>query len=197
MRVTKEQTRENKRRIVETASRLFRQHGYDGIGISDLMKEAGFSHGGFYNHFSSKEELIAAASQHAFEELDRGTHGKDIDGILSSYMSQGHRDELSTACPAASLGGDAGRHTDETKVVFKGGIEGWLARIDCALSGEGIEGGERRAKAINLLAKAVGAIVLARAVSVDPRLSDEILDSCLAGSMLDVSFTADDTVHKP
>jgi TetR/AcrR family transcriptional repressor of nem operon len=186
MRVTKEKTLENKRRIVETASRLFRQHGYDGIGIADLMREAGFSHGGFYNHFSSKEELIAAASQDAFEELERETRGKDLSEILASYLSPIHRDDLARACPATALGCDAGRQTDGTKRVFKAGIEGWLARIDCALEEEGVDGNERRDKAINLLAKAVGAVVLARAVSIDPALSDEILQICQAGSLADV-----------
>jgi TetR/AcrR family transcriptional repressor of nem operon len=70
--------------------------------------------------------------------------------------------------------------------VFKAGIEGWLARIDCALEEEGVDGNERRDKAINLLAKAVGAVVLARAVSIDPALSDEILQICQAGSLADV-----------
>src|SRR6516162_10173095 len=62
MKLTKEKAAENRQSIIETAGRLFREHGFDGVGVADLMKAAGFTHGGFYNHFSSKAALAAAAA---------------------------------------------------------------------------------------------------------------------------------------
>jgi TetR/AcrR family transcriptional repressor of nem operon len=190
MRVSKEQMQENRRQIVTTAARLFREHGYNGIGVADLMKEAGFSHGGFYNHFSSKEELVMAASQSAFDELDVEADDSTIDAILRRYISAGHRDDLRQGCPAAALGSDAARQTREIKQVFEGGIEGWLLRIEKALAAQGqFQSADRRQRGINLLAKAVGAVVLARSVSGVSALSDEILEACLAGSLEEAART--------
>ena len=68
MKVSREQAAQNRERIVEAAARLFRERGFEGIGVADLMKEAGLTHGGFYGHFSSKDDLIAEASEHALAE---------------------------------------------------------------------------------------------------------------------------------
>src|SRR6058998_1573826 len=67
MKVSREQAAQNRERIVETAAQLFRERGFEGIGVADLMQEAGLTHGGFYGHFSSKEDLIAEAAARAFE----------------------------------------------------------------------------------------------------------------------------------
>ena len=67
MRVSREQAAESRERILDVASKLFREHGLDGIGVADLMKNAGLTHGGFYGHFSSKEELMAQACARALE----------------------------------------------------------------------------------------------------------------------------------
>jgi TetR/AcrR family transcriptional repressor of nem operon len=193
VRITKEKASENKQRILEAAARLFRERGFDGIGVADLMREAGFSHGGFYNHFSSKEELIAAASALAFEELDADTQGRGIEAILGRYMSQDHRDDLPRSCPAAALGGDAGRQSDQTQTVFKEGVLSWLSRIEGALEqNSSLSERARRDTAINLFAKAVGAVVISRSVSSDSQLSDEILQVCLAGSLNEAGIRPDE-----
>ena len=69
MRISKEQARENREKVVETASRLFRERGFEGVGVSDLMKTAGFTHGGFYNHFSTKDALATEALESAWSEM--------------------------------------------------------------------------------------------------------------------------------
>ena len=98
MRISKEKAYENRNQIVETAAALFRRHGFDGVGIADLMKEAGFTHGGFYNHFRSKDELAAAAAAAAFKKLDEETARiKSLDGIIRRYISREHRDEIGRA----------------------------------------------------------------------------------------------------
>jgi TetR/AcrR family transcriptional repressor of nem operon len=191
MKISKAQLSANRAQIVETAARLFRERGYNGVGVADIMKHAGFTHGGFYNHFASKEELIAAASARAFAELEERTEGLDIGAILGGYMSAEHRDDLATGCPAATLAGEAARQPADTQRVFGDGIEGWIARIEQALVRAGwTDAAPRRQKAINLLAKSVGAIVLARSVSVDNKLSDEILQACLDASLADPDLAA-------
>jgi len=185
MRISKEKAEENRNQIVETAAALFRRRGFDGIGIADLMKEAGFTHGGFYNHFSSKEELAAAAAAAAFKKLDEETAKiKSLDGIVRRYISREHRDEVDTSCPAATLGGEAAHQADGVKEVFAEGIENWIVRLEEALEASGSRAGaERRERAIALLAQAVGAIVLSRAIPDENKLADEILKASLKKSL--------------
>src|SRR3954464_12145955 len=97
MRVSREQALQNRERIVETAAQLFRERGFDGIGVADLMKEAGLTHGGFYGHFSSKEELIREASARALtstfallsKEAERAA-GDPLSALASGYLSHRH-----------------------------------------------------------------------------------------------------------
>src|SRR3954451_5784146 len=100
MKVSRDQAAKNRERIVETAAQLFRERGFEGIGVADLMKEAGLTHGGFYGHFSSKDDLIAEASARALmqslalwsELADRAT-GNPLPALAAAYLSKGHRDK--------------------------------------------------------------------------------------------------------
>src|SRR5437762_11734498 len=99
MKVSREQAAQNRERIVEAAARLFRERGFEGIGVADLMKEAGLTHGGFYGHFSSKDDLIAEASERALTEslvlwsefADRAS-GDPLPAVAGAYLTRRHRD---------------------------------------------------------------------------------------------------------
>lgn len=179
MKVTKTQARENRARIVETASTLFRERGYDGVGVADLMAAAGFTHGGFYKHFGSKADLMAEAAAVGFSRAVAYLAGVDAAQYIKEYLSRPHRDSRGDGCTLAALSGDAARQPESIKQAFAAGIESelaTLAREDGALGK--IEKREARAKRIDTLAHVVGALVLSRACPDDSPLADEILAVC-------------------
>ena len=179
MKVTKTQALENRARIVETASTLFRERGYDGVGVADLMAAAGFTHGGFYKHFGSKADLMAEAAASGFSKSAANIAGVDAAAFVKEYLSRPHRDSLGTGCTLAALSGDAARQPESIKRAFAAGIESELAilaREDGALGK--IAKREARAKRIDTLAHVVGALVLSRACPDDSPLADEILEVC-------------------
>jgi TetR/AcrR family transcriptional regulator, transcriptional repressor for nem operon len=186
MRISKEQAKQNQERMIKAAAELFRERGFDGVGVVELMKNAGFTHGGFYNHFDSKEDLVAEAARRAFRQLEEFRAGKEIDEVLSDYLSAAHRTERRRGCPASALSGDASRQPERVKKVFAAGIEGMI-REYMKLLGPTSRPEELRDRAINMLATAVGAVVLARAIPSKDALSQEILDvnleACLKNTM--------------
>src|SRR5688572_23380399 len=105
MKVTKTQARENRARIVETASVLFRERGYDGVGVADLMAAAGFTHGGFYKHFGSKADLMAEAAASGFSQSVANFAGVDAATFVKEYLSRKHRDAPGDGCTLAALSG--------------------------------------------------------------------------------------------
>lgn len=94
MKVSKEQVRENRNRIVETASELFRERGYDGVGVAELMSAAGLTHGGFYKHFGSKADLLAEAMNCGFAQSAEKTQGVSREKFVEYYLSRQHRDDM-------------------------------------------------------------------------------------------------------
>ncbi len=101
MRVSREQMAENRRRILDVASRLFRAKGFDAVSLSEVMKAAGLTHGGFYGYFSSKDDLVAQALAHT---LAADSHiGGDFRGYLDTYLSPRHLDDPAGGCPTAVL----------------------------------------------------------------------------------------------
>ncbi|MEW1684167.1 TetR/AcrR family transcriptional regulator [Streptomyces sp. T12] len=199
-RITKEEKARNRQNIVEAAGRMFRAQGIDAVGIADLMKEAGLTHGGFYNHFASKDDLAAEVCNASFaaslgvlrQAVDEGDApvGSPLRRVVDDYLSAGHRDAPDGGCPSASLVIDAGRHTEEVQRSYAAGVEGYLAGFAGEFAREEGEGGgdvspeEARERAVLLLSRMVGAMVLARAVRhVEPGLSDEILRTCRAHAL--------------
>lgn len=179
MKVTKAQAQANRAHVVETASTLFRERGYDGVGIADLMAAAGFTHGGFYKHFGSKAELMAESAACGIAKTAALTAGVDAARFVQLYLSREHRDARATGCTMAALGGDAVRQPEAVRTTFADGIESLLAllgRQDALLAAA--DSGQARAKSINVLAHALGAIVLSRACPDDSPLADEILAAC-------------------
>ncbi|MGJ7490579.1 TetR family transcriptional regulator [Variovorax sp. ZT4R33] len=179
MKVTKAQAQANRAHVVETASTLFREHGYDGIGIADLMAAAGFTHGGFYKHFRSKAELMAESAACGIAQTAALTAGVDRSEFVRHYLSREHRDSRAAGCTMAALGGDVARQSETVRATFADGIESLLAALrseDASL--DDADAGQARARSLDLLTHAVGAIVMSRACPDDSPLADEILSVC-------------------
>jgi TetR/AcrR family transcriptional repressor of nem operon len=175
MRITADQASENRRRVVEAASRLFREHGFDGVGVADIMKAAGFTHGGFYNHFKSKDALAAAALEHAFDEMAQQRARSDgFEAMTADYLSDLHRRARGRGCPAAALAGDAPRQPAAVREAFARGTEAMVEAFSQALPAS-LDGDDRRAEAVDLLCRMTGALALARAVPEGDPLADELL----------------------
>jgi TetR/AcrR family transcriptional repressor of nem operon len=180
MRKTKEATAESRQRILTEAARLYRQKGFDGVGVADIMEAAGMTHGGFYRHFPSKEALIAEAMAKVFsdraETLEAGDGGRGADAIRSyveAYLSPGHVAHPELGCPMAAVGSEASHVGDAVSHAFRDGAEQILGRITDNLRGPGES---RRPAALRLIATLVGAVVIARA-SGDRVFQAEVLDA--------------------
>jgi TetR/AcrR family transcriptional regulator, transcriptional repressor for nem operon len=173
MRVSRVKAAENRERIVDTAARMFREHGFDGVGVDALMHGAGLTHGGFYGHFKSKDDLAAAAVTRALERsIERQSRYTNLEDLVSGYLSERHCADRANGCAVAALGADIVR---QGKGVRRGLTAYVRAQLD--LFTRLLRGGSaanRRKRAIVTLAGMVGALTLARAVD-DPGLSKEIL----------------------
>ncbi len=185
MKVTKAQAQANRARIVETASTLFRERGYDGVGIADLMAAAGFTHGGFYKHFPSKADLMAEAATCGFAQSDDRSRGADAAEIVKQYLSRPHRDAPGQGCTLAALSADAARQPESVKATFAAGVELLLTSLAnrAGAQEEGKRKDELRVLRIEVLAQVVGALVLSRACPDDAPLADEILDVCRTAAL--------------
>lgn len=181
MRVTKAQAQANREHIVETASVLFRERGFDGVGVADLMAAAGFTHGGFYKHFGSKADLMAEAAASSLAQSLTNSAGVGVPEFVNLYVSREHRDGPGGGCTLAALCGDAARQSPGLKATFASGIESTLAALESQYeAGQGVSQEAIRAKMLDMLAHAVGAIMLSRACPDDSALADEILEVCRA-----------------
>jgi TetR/AcrR family transcriptional regulator, transcriptional repressor for nem operon len=182
MRVTKAVAAQNRRKILETATQLFKARGIDNVSVADLTKAAGFTHGGFYNHFESKADLAIETIRYAFEQAlseisgEGATTTGDLIPMaerLANYLSPEHRDEPAGGCPTGSLPVDVGRQAVGAQRAFADGLERYVGLI------EGVfppSAHRKREAAIATLSTLVGAIILSRAVrDAHPGLSDEIL----------------------
>jgi TetR/AcrR family transcriptional repressor of nem operon len=180
--VTREQADANRDRILEVAGTLFREHGYDGIGVADIMKRAGLTHGGFYGHFASKDDLAAEITSRILGRegwLERltGESNPSVAEFARSYLSFRHRDEPGRGCLVAALGSDVARQPRSVRRAF---TEGLRYRLECLTRlMPGRSAAIKRQKAIATFASLVGALTLARAVE-DRHLSEEILEAVAA-----------------
>lgn len=184
MKVSREQAALNRGRIVDTAARLFREKGYDGIGVADLMKGAGLTHGGFYGHFGSKQDLLAEACAHAlggslehWHKLAASSPSAAWAAIRSAYLSPEHRDHPELGCAITALGGDVARAGPAARHALTEGANAQLALLEALMAGA--DPAERRRQALAAYAGMIGAVLLARAVD-DTALSGEILAAVAA-----------------
>ena len=187
MRVSRVQAEENRENVINVASRLFRERGFDGIGLKDLMESAGLTQGAFYKQFESKEDLAAQASERAFESAIRRlsaaaeANPKDpLGAVIALYLSMGHREEKGDGCPVVALGADAARQGPDVKASFEAWIRKYLEMLGPWL-GES-DGEDSTDKAMAVLSTMVGAMVLSRAVN-NKRLSKRFLQAA-AGDVL-------------
>jgi len=181
MRVSRQKAAANRERIIDAAGSLFRQKGFDGIGLADIMKAAGLTHGGFYGHFASKHDLVAQASGRAMAraaanwgKITASAPKDPYAALLKHYLSPRHRDDPGHGCAFAALSGDAARCGKPVRTAFSHGLEPLIDIVTHAVPGR--SKAVRRRKAVAAVAELVGALILARAVD-DSSLSDEILDA--------------------
>jgi len=179
MRVSRAQAAENRERILEVATKLFREHGIDGIGVADLMKSAGLTHGGFYGHFKSKEDLVAQACGRAVAKMSDNwirtidhSSADPIETLASDYLAVKHRDNSGRGCPMAALGSEIARQGPEVRRAVTEEIRPFIDYLSGIVQGNSSI--VRRERAIALYASLVGAIVIARAVD-DLELSNTVL----------------------
>lgn len=178
MKVSKAQVQENRARIVQTAATLFRERGYDGVGVAELMAAAGLTHGGFYKHFGSKADLMAEAAAAGLAQSATIAADIDVRSFIEQYLSRQHRDAAGSGCTMAALSGDAARQPEAIKSVFAQGIEHQLAMLGPGDDAKDQDKQQARAQLIDTFAHAVGALVLSRACPDDSPLADEILEVC-------------------
>ncbi len=163
-------------RIVQVAAKRFREAGLEGVGVADVMKEAGLTVGGFYRHFDSRDALVAEAIEAAFKasraQLDAAAPAPSLEALLNAYLSEAHRDAPGTGCALAALAGDVGRSGAQPRSLYTGQVQRSLAAMTARFG----DTADSRGRAILTLSAMLGALSLSRAVS-DPVLSREILDS--------------------
>ena len=170
-------------RILDAAERLFKERGYDGVGIDAIMAEASLTRGGFYAHFDSKEALLAATVC-GTEQLERMTSalaGADEDragaigNLLAIYLSGWHRDNPGEGCPMAALASAVAKQGGAAGAAFGEQFAASVAELARRMPGESAD--EARSRALATLALMVGGITLSRAVG-DEELSDAVLAAC-------------------
>ncbi|MDR6937435.1 TetR/AcrR family transcriptional regulator [Luteibacter sp. 3190] len=179
MRYDKEHKEQTRQRIVETASRRFREHGIEAEGVKSLMSASGLTNGAFYNHFASKEDLAREAVTAAMDErvayLRRWiASGEGLQGMIESYFSIRHRDNPGRGCPTTVLAAEIARHSDDVRTAY---TEGMLAFVELAATQwPALPADEAMSRAMSLYGLMAGTMQLARATS-DARLSGRILES--------------------
>jgi len=164
-------------RIIETASARIRNQGIERPGVGEIMQAAGLTHGGFYKHFGSRDDLIAEAADHAFayagRTLDRYANDEPdpVAAWVDWYLSEEHRDDPGAGrCPVAALVGDVGRADDDVRAGYSAVVERYIATLAGMLGG----GVDARREATIAVSTLVGSLALARSVD-DDELSHEIL----------------------
>jgi TetR/AcrR family transcriptional regulator, transcriptional repressor for nem operon len=190
MKVSKAQAAENRQGILDAAARLYRERGLTGVGVADITREAGFTHGGLYRHFESKDALVREACARAFEgSTDTLDHAApqaacNVHDRIRAYLSPRHRDAPGIGCPIAALAMDAARAGGALSDVFAQGIENNIGRYAHLIADHNASQGgptpapelQYRAQAMQVLATMVGGLLLARATAAGrPALSDELL----------------------
>jgi TetR/AcrR family transcriptional repressor of nem operon len=194
MRYSKGHKAETHAKIVRNASTQLREKGTRGIGVADLMKEAGLTHGGFYAHFGCREDLVAEAIAHAMDQTtgrwSKLVHDKPADErltmLIESYLTAQHRDGPGRGCAIPSLAADIARESPKTRRVFVSKLEEMIRLF----AGQVVEqkGSAARKKAISTIATLMGTLVLAR-VAGNGAFSQEILDAGRSAALANARIT--------
>ncbi len=183
MRVSKEKAAENRVALLQAANRLFRQRGIDGVGVAEIAKAAGLTHGALYAHFPSKEALVAEAFSHGFEgnmadtRAWAGDRCPSFDEHFAGLLSPDMRDRVETGCPMATCASEVGRHGCAVSASFTQGFEAMAAMLEKSLE-DGIPPHQRRRLAVAALAAQIGAVAVSRGIAkTDLALADEVLEA--------------------
>jgi TetR/AcrR family transcriptional repressor of nem operon len=180
MRYDAEHKRKTREKVLSAAAKAIRAEGPHRIGVAGIMSEAGLTHGGFYAHFASKDELVAEAIDTMFADAGarfaRETEGKaPADGLgayIDFYLSAAHRDARGSGCPIPALSADLPRLETASKERYGRGVAALTDKVTALLKALGHD--EAQDLAGSLVSELVGAVALARAVA-DPEQSDAIL----------------------
>lgn len=181
MRFEKGHKAETRKRIIKAASERFRKDGVEAVGIAGLMAEAGLTHGGFYAHFESKEDLLREAMTAALDDTrERLNRATDLEGLVRRYLRPSHRDTPENGCAIAALVAEIARHEPATRDVFSARVEAFLARIEAHLPD--LPEAARSQAAIGILGVMLGTLQLSRAVT-KKSLSDSVLESGIQAAL--------------
>src|SRR5436190_957365 len=172
--------RQHHDQIVGVAASRFREDGVDGVGVADLMRDAGLTHGGFYRHFESREELVAEAVERALHDGGQAMAAvaesplDPLAAVIDAYLSTTHRDNLASSCAVTTLAADVARSSPRARAAYTSQVGVYIEMLTRLLPA--VPSDRRRATAITTLSTLVGAVSMARAVD-DDALSREILAS--------------------
>lgn len=180
MRYDKEHKQQTRNRVLDAAARTIRENGPERVGVAAIMAEAGLTHGGFYAHFASKDDLVADAIAHMFEqsaarvrrEMASGGPAQGLLAYINFYLSRAHRDARAVGCPIAALASDLPRLSQSARATFAGGLRRLATTIAETLSALGHLAADAEAR--SMMAELVGALSLAR-IEPDAKQSDAIL----------------------
>jgi TetR/AcrR family transcriptional regulator, transcriptional repressor for nem operon len=181
LKVTKEKAAENRAALLQAAGHLFRERGIDGVGVAEISKKAGLTHGALYAQFPSKEALAAeaftAASQEGWERINADREGRSapLTDLLDHYLSLGHRDNLATSCPMSASASEIGRQDKVVCERFTEFFEQVVAFTERGLGASPVKA-ENHQRALAMMAAMIGGVAVSRAVAkADPKLSNQIL----------------------
>jgi TetR/AcrR family transcriptional repressor of nem operon len=185
MRRSREEAAETRRNIIKTAGIRFRQNGMCETGLVDLMESAGLTHGGFYRHFDSKDQLISESSADVFatnvgemEAAASTTKGrKALEAIANRYLSPEHRKDRAHGCPLAALGSELARSEKSTRFAATEGILKMIATVAERMQDPNTDRAKKSASVF--VATMLGALTISRIVA-DPKVSNEILAAARA-----------------
>lgn len=183
MRVSRAQAEANRETVINVASQLFRERGFDGIGLKELMKGAGLTQGGFYKQFESKDDLAALASRRAMENAARrwssaaATSATPLESVFDLYLSEGHREDVADGCPLIALGSDAARQSPEVRKSFQDGIAAYLHALEQFMPPS--SGADAKTRAMAVLSLMAGAVTISRILD-DEQLSRAFLEMARA-----------------
>jgi TetR/AcrR family transcriptional repressor of nem operon len=181
VKVTKEKAAENRAALIKTAGRMFRERGIDGVGVAEISKAAGLTHGALYAQFPSKQALVAEALAQGLA----GSHGRMTasapDGaptlfeLLDRYLALDHRDNLAGGCAMAASASEIARQDEAVSARFAEGFEQMVGMVQAALEMT-TSTADDRARALTITAAMIGGVAMARAAAKSrPDLSDEIM----------------------
>jgi TetR/AcrR family transcriptional repressor of nem operon len=183
MRITKEKAEENRQSLVKAAGKLFREKGIDGVGVAEISKEAGLTHGALYAHFPSKEALAAEAFGYGMERsrarlAAMSADGKvDLDAFLDFYLSSEQRDSPAHSCAMAASASEIGRQDVGLSERFAASFQRMARMFEQHIASVRPDA-DAHAEGLTIASALIGGVAAARAVAkANPALSDEILAS--------------------